>query len=103
MKPPGYRVRLFLSVDLTGSTAYKNNTVDTLQWVKTFETFYRAFPTRLKNEYNRLADGDNAPHLAQEEKEHGCPLLWKTIGDEILFCCKLTSLPHLSLCAYNLL
>lgn len=96
MKPPEYRVRLFLSVDLTGSTAFKHNKANTLVWIKAFKSFYQQFPLMLIKNYKSIAKSGR--HLSGDEKNMGHPKLWKTVGDEILFCCNLTSLCQLGAC-----
>lgn len=96
MKPPEYRVRLFLSVDLTGSTAFKHNTANTLIWIKAFKSFYQQFPSMLIKNYRNIATPDR--HISADENKDGHPKLWKTVGDEILFCCTLTSLCQLGAC-----
>jgi len=97
---PQYRVRLFLSVDLAGSTAYKYNKEaegeNPLAWVKAFEEFYRIFPETLEESYRSAAKEPR--QLAAEEITAGCPQFWKRVGDEILFCCRIYSLCHLGLC-----
>jgi hypothetical protein len=96
MKVPEYRVRLFLSVDLTGSTAFKHKSKDTLVWIKAFQNFYGQFPQILDKKFGEVCDSRG--NINFSEKEAGRPKLWKTIGDEILFCCRLTSLCHLGAC-----
>lgn len=96
MEPPEYRVRLFLSVDLTGSTAFKHNTANTLIWIKAFKSFYQQFPSMLIKNYRSIATPTR--HISAAEKKDGHPKLWKTVGDEILFCCTLTSLCQLGAC-----
>lgn len=79
-----FRVRLFLSVDLSGSTAFKNSRDGEVRdraspkWVTTFETFYRDFPAKFRSTY-----------AAQKTPQSGtddCPKLWKAVGDELVFC-----------------
>lgn len=85
-----YRVRLFLSVDLSGSTAFKNSAVGaaptkgaTPLWVDAFETFYDKFPAQFHTKYlqrqNNLAGTDQAPRL------------WKAVGDELVFCGRISN------------
>ncbi|MCE2564176.1 hypothetical protein [Komagataeibacter sp. FNDCF1] len=93
MKVPEYRVRLFLSVDLTGSTAFKHKQQNTLKWIKAFQNFYGEFPKLLRNEYSKVCS--DGRQLVEDERENGYPKLWKTVGDEILFCCRLRSAIHL--------
>lgn len=92
---PQYRVRLFLSVDLTGSTAFKHQQKSPLNWLKAFQNFYGTFPSILSKKYQQC--GENAK-LSAHEIENGEPKLWKTVGDEILFCCRINSIHHVSVC-----
>ena len=81
--PPAYRVRLFLSVDLVGSTAYKSRSDDrNLSWLKAFQKFYSEFPALFTAEFTRSREARR--HLDGDITECG-PKVWKTIGDEILF------------------
>lgn len=96
---PEYRVRLFLTVDLVGSTAYKAKASDQeskpkephSEWVGRFRNFYLQFPQILSSAYKETETGKNG----DEEKP---PQVWKTIGDEILFCCRVHSVRHLACC-----
>lgn len=74
--------RLFLSCDLTGSTAFKQLPQKSVQtpWQKVFLQFYREFPQTL--ELVRKERG-GASHLQFE--------LWKAVGDELLFTCAIRS------------
>lgn len=88
--PAEYRVRLFLSVDLSGSTAYKNSAAGinrsngaTPEWVDVFQKFYTDFPDMYKSEYQQqhnVAVGSD-----------GCPQLWKAVGDELIFCGRISN------------
>jgi len=96
---PEYRVRLYLSVDLSGSTAYKssNTEIDPSSspkptWVQEFERFYQDFPAQFASAYRHARAGQN------EDGGVGAPLVWKTIGDEIIFCTRAIDLAHLSAC-----
>lgn len=79
-----YRVRLYLSVDLSGSTAFKNSEAGELReraspnWVTTFETFYRDFPAKFRTNYASIKNPQSG--------DDGCPQLWKAVGDELIFC-----------------
>lgn len=68
-------LRLFLSADLAGSTAFKQNS-PALEWQLFFKSFYDQLPADVDKEFpvesSRLA-------------------LWKTIGDEIVFSAELES------------
>ena len=82
--PADYRVRLFLSVDLSGSTAFKasskgvatDNTHEP-KWVSSFHHFYSDFPARYKANYSRTTIS---------ETPGKCPVVWKAVGDELVFC-----------------
>jgi len=91
---PKYRVRIFLSVDLTGSTAYKHQNGNSLDWLKAFQLFYKRFPESLIENYRNIC-GTRA-ELVENEKNNGLPKLWKTVGDEILFSCRILSQCHLA-------
>ena len=96
---PTYRVRLFLSVDLVGSTQLKNKSKSNKQWVKIFQTFYKEFPATLERRYRNILENEKCREIRLNDAEkEAYPKLWKTIGDEILFCCSLQSLIHLSAC-----
>lgn len=66
---------LFLSVDVVGSTAYKNShrEEDGVQpWLQFFKDFYQDFP-----EFLARAAGKQATKVV--------PSIWKTAGDELIF------------------
>lgn len=73
--------RLFLSVDLTGSTAFKqrDDLDSNMPWQKVFLQFYREYPEILKQtqQEDRLRQGGG--HLQFQ--------LRKAIGDELIFSC----------------
>jgi len=90
---PEYRVRLFLSVDLTGSTDFKSKRGQTsLDWLKAFQKFYGEFPSMFAERYCTICEG--IPDIGNSEK---CsePKVWKTIGDEILFVNRVNSITQL--------
>lgn len=80
-----YRVRLFLSVDLSGSTAFKNsetgekrNGGESPRWVGVFQDFYKDFPSLFSTIYHtRRSD------MAGTDM---CPVVWKAVGDELILC-----------------
>ncbi|NKM20557.1 hypothetical protein GFM01_22585 [Rhizobium laguerreae] len=87
-------MRLFLTVDLVGSTAFKAKALkggDKLypEWVSRFREFYRQFPELLDVAFRDTKTGRTGARG---------PKLWKIIGDEILFCCRITNLQQLSCC-----
>lgn len=87
MTPPAKRTpvsQLFLSVDLTGSTAFKQRPFDPESpWQKVFLQFYREFPQVLYQQQQ----GHPAATLNFQ--------LWKAIGDELLFTCEVRSERHI--------
>jgi hypothetical protein len=94
---PEYRSRIFLSVDLVGSTAFKGGIGDTKVdysahplWVEEIRKFYQEFPATVRKRYSQLTNGADLDHLCDHQ-----PLVWKTIGDEIIFCCRIRSADHL--------
>ena len=79
---------------MVGSTAFKSKAIkagDKLypEWVGRFREFYRQFPEFFDAAYRETTCG-SIPDSR--------PKLWKIIGDEILFCCRVLSLEHLSCC-----
>lgn len=90
---PEYRIRLFLSVDLVGSTAYKSKDGNTnLKWIKAFQKFYGEFPKQFAKNYKAICA--DTPEVSPDEAEN-LPKVWKTIGDEILFVNRVNSITHL--------
>jgi hypothetical protein len=90
---PEYRVRLFLSVDLTGSTAFKSkNGTTNFEWLKAFQKFYGEFPARFTDSYKNICT--KIPEISDNESR-SLPKVWKTIGDEILFVNRVESISHL--------
>lgn len=100
---PEYRLRLFLSVDLVGSTAFKaaekysdsDGTDPSPAWVATFRDFYTEFQKFLETSYNdelRISYEFGSP----ADQETQSPLIWKTVGDEIIFCTRVFSIEHLA-------
>ncbi|WP_197058924.1 hypothetical protein [Paracoccus sanguinis] len=91
-------MRLFLSADLVGSTAFKGEskfsssgeTDPFPRWVAPFRTFYQEFPRFLDKSYKDCCRQD------YEKLEPSRPKLWKTIGDEIIFCTRVLNLEHLA-------
>ncbi len=93
---PSYRIRLFLSVDLVGSTAFKaeSNKHDAFphpDWLKKFQTFYSDFPKAVQERYAELSLKADNKVLCDKY-----PMVWKTVGDEIIFCNTVLSKRHLS-------
>lgn len=85
-----YRVRLFLSVDLSGSTAFKNSKEGKARqagaapiWVTVFQKFYTDFPSLFSAEFQL--------HKNDSVGADACPELWKAVGDELVFCGRVTN------------
>lgn len=85
-----YRVRLFLSVDLSGSTAFKNSkdgearkSGATPNWVTIFQQFYSDFPSLYAAEFRKQTNASAGADV--------CPALWKAVGDELVFCGRITN------------
>lgn len=72
------QTRLFFSVDLVGSTAYKQTEH---RWQPKFLSFYREFPQcladSLRKQKDNLRKGTSLPK----------PVFWKAVGDELLYVC----------------
>lgn len=71
---------LFLSVDISGSTAYKHKKGSRLTWGLIFKDFYEQFPVFLEKACRDSINNNN--HLEHQVS----PKLWKSIGDELVFC-----------------
>jgi hypothetical protein len=69
-------VRLFLSVDMAGSTQFKARFTDGKSWLETFRTFFTNFPLMLAGQigFAFLEDGET-PVVE----------VWKVMGDEVIF------------------
>lgn len=90
---PEYRLRLFLSVDLVGSTAFKSKDGNTnLIWIKAFQKFYGEFPSQFAKNYKLVCA--EIPEIDASEADSE-PKVWKTIGDEILFVNRVNSITQL--------
>lgn len=89
-----------MSVDLVGSTAFKarhsgpNGGGDSPNpvWVDQIRHFYRDFPDKLNRAYEKVAKPEGW------KDGPASPQVWKTVGDEIIFCCRLSCLSHLVVC-----
>lgn len=77
-------LRLFMSVDVVGSTAFKHNKTyggEEKPWLKFIHGFYTGFPPDLLTA--KLTDT-----LSESEVHQDIPMpyLWKALGDELVFC-----------------
>ena len=94
-------LRLFLSVDLVNSTAFKQKTVEAKNenqgreryspWLDEITKFYREYPATF-NEKWKLAEAI-CKH-ANANKKYNSPRLWKANGDELIYVVELQSLSH---------
>lgn len=79
-------LHLFLSVDISGSTRYKNSRPDSdafpPYWKALFELFYTSIEARFRN---HIKTKDKRDELFQR------PGVWKLLGDEIIFECLIYS------------
>jgi len=78
------KLRVFFSVDVVGSTAYKtkhSKIADDKYWARFFESFFAEFPSNLDARIQEAKD--------QNERQLDIPLepldFWKMTGDEILY------------------
>lgn len=74
------RIRLFFSVDLAGSTAFKQSRS---AWLPALVNFYRDFDQIIHAQYRAFRQRSNA-HIAPPE-------FWKSNGDELLYTCDLVT------------
>jgi hypothetical protein len=106
MTVPDYRLRLFMAVDLVGSTAFKSSEVNqhydklraTPKWVAVFRDFYDEFVNMMTKEYDRRNAEANNPNERDLR-----PSLWKTIGDELVLCCTVKSVDQVVICIESFL
>ncbi len=73
-------LRLFVSVDIQGSTAFKYSKSKLAWWVPTFIRFFSHFPVSVRGEWKRVSQP-----LAATFDVGPAPMVWKAAGDEILF------------------
>lgn len=109
MLPPG-KLRIFFSADLVGATAYKHSSMnaetadqasstpvsvpdlteqlDVQPWANTLNSLYDELPEHFEmawisvwTEFSELIPDFECYGISRE----GCPRVWKTIGDEVVF------------------
>ena len=81
---------IFLSVDIVGSTAYKNTHKgkQVLEWLPVFKAFHENFPIKLR----RILDQENHDYRPHGfNGKIGEVKLWKSLGDELIFYFKLSN------------
>jgi hypothetical protein len=81
------RLRLFLSVDVVGSTAFKHHSekADAQGWLEFFTSFYSEFPNFLATAHSDCLQSKNLVPA-----NFPGALLWKARGDELIFVTELT-------------
>lgn len=89
---PNYRLRVFLSVDLSGSTAFKSKEKST-NWIRTFRKFYADFLKHYKAIYIEFCGTHT--ECQKYNLDGYFPKLWKTVGDEAIFVNRVESQFHL--------
>jgi len=80
------KLLLFLSVDVIGSTAFKNSfdsSTGIQPWLGFFWDFYLNFPSR----FNQACETLQGSRL---RKKFPPPKIWKSLGDELIFYCELS-------------
>ncbi len=88
--PVNAELILFVSIDVVGATAYKNNPheerKDEHPWLKFFKDLYGDFDRELRSEIYNIPDWNpNADQI---------PELWKLLGDELVYTVKLSDGKH---------
>ncbi len=80
-----WELRLFCSADIVGSTAFKAGKSPDARpaWAATFSEFFRDFPDRVEQRYEKLPDKFYKCHKKLSP--------WKFSGDEILFSVPITN------------
>lgn len=78
------KLKLFLSVDIVGSTNFKQRDKDAQSqgWLNLFVSFFSEFPSLFRSEVSECN-----PKLE-------LPRLWKSLGDELIFTMELTQRQH---------
>lgn len=100
------KLKLFLSIDIVGSTAFKqenprNHATEgqapggPTNWLSFLTSFYREFGSRLKDNIVRCLE-DDGRNGADVDASVGVPMLWKALGDELIYVITLKHEAHLS-------
>jgi hypothetical protein len=94
------KLRLFMSVDVVGSTAFKHQSerADSQGWLDFFTSFYTEFPDFLIDAREELLATGNLPRGYLPPAP-----LWKALGDELIFVAELEhrNQAELHLCAFR--
>jgi hypothetical protein len=89
---PEYRIRVFLAVDLAGSTAFKAKQ-SSASWIRVFRAFYSNFLKHFQSIYVEYCESHEECAPYKDPDFH--PKIWKTVGDEIIFVNRIQSQFHL--------
>ncbi len=85
------RVRLFLSVDIVGSTAYKQKNTEQQfdgkiqKWLFPIATFYHKFEENFFAHWDNLKEKADNPNSGVSICFGPEPTLWKMLGDELIY------------------
>jgi hypothetical protein len=97
-----YHLRLFASIDLVGSTAFKQksmrepfDSIGSSRWRDITLKFYRDAANRF-DEYWRQCKVSSSPNLLLDGLGHSGPKVWKILGDEIIFVSHISSVSDFS-------
>lgn len=92
---PRCSLKLFCSIDIIDSTAFKNKhllkSYSCQEWFLFFRDFYDSFRTTLQQSYDTLIEGSSIG----KDSEFCYPYQWKNIGDEIVFFTDILRYEHL--------
>lgn len=89
--PVHSKLKMFVSLDIVGSTAFKNERTpvdhaDGDHWTRPFLSFYRMSAERMATHWDAVVDQMKAVRDGNEHFAFGCsPSFWKGAGDEVLF------------------
>ncbi|MEI8393679.1 MAG: hypothetical protein WCF85_03010 [Rhodospirillaceae bacterium] len=103
---PAFSLRLFLSVDIVGSTAYKQSSPTQTPdkpgqaWLRLFTDFYSALEENLVKAWNDNKASFSIPLI---DKLGEPPKVWKARGDEIIFQCSLLNVEQITYAVYCLI
>ena len=91
------KLLMFFSVDVVGSTAYKNLGVTrkgVQHWLYFFEQFYSEFSMQIKNSLkSRINDTNRIERIL--------PRLWKSAGDELLYKARIQEIDDVKLLTFT--
>ena len=86
-------LRMFMSLDMVGSTAYKQRTVDSKgdnnaqPWLRTFTGLFAGIEDAFRLQWKALRTRVHSRATARVGDQ---PRFWKALGDEVVYCLELT-------------